>query len=68
MMKNGAWHLYAGNAPSALVTDAQQAKVVKTARSLARQNGGRVILHKPESALTSGTEAPHDSATPLNSR
>ena len=46
MKKDGAWHLYAGNSAAAIVTDEQQSRVMKTARSLARQHGGRIILHK----------------------
>jgi len=46
MKKNGAWHLYAGNSAAALVTDSEQARVVKAARSLARQSGARIVFHK----------------------
>jgi hypothetical protein len=46
MKKDGAWHLYAGNSPAALVSDSEQARVIRAARSLARQNGARIVLHK----------------------
>jgi hypothetical protein len=46
MKKNGAWHLYAGNSPAALVSNSERARVISAARSLARQNGARIVLHK----------------------
>ena len=57
MKKDGVWHLYAGNAASALVTDVQQARVIKAARSLARQNGGRIVLHKDTSGPAPDTSS-----------
>jgi hypothetical protein len=59
--KNGAWHLYAGNAPSALATDVQRSQVIKVARSLARQDGAKIVIHKEEGpkmtyGSTQGTE------------
>jgi hypothetical protein len=48
--KQGQWHLYAGNAVSPLMADEERTTVVKAARSLARHNGGRVVVHKDSSS------------------
>jgi hypothetical protein len=48
MKKQGQWHLYAGNAISALMVDVHRANIVKAARTLARHNGAKVILHRDE--------------------
>jgi hypothetical protein len=55
MKKNGAWHLYAGNSPAALVSDGERARVISAARSLARQSGARIVLHK---SVPDGAHAP----------
>jgi len=49
MKKQGEWHLYAGNAESALMVDLHRANIIKAARNLARQNRARVVLHRDES-------------------
>ena len=49
MKKEGQWHLYAGNAFSALMVDMHRANIVKAARTLARHNGAKVILHRDAS-------------------
>lgn len=48
------WHLHAGNAIASLMADAEQANVIKAARSLARHDGARVVVHKdyPEETAT----------------
>ena len=49
MKKQGQWHLYAGNALSALMVDVHRANIIKAARTLARHNRARVILHRDDS-------------------
>ena len=49
MRKEGQWHLYAGNAISALMVDMHRANILKAARTLARHNGAKVILHRDHS-------------------
>jgi hypothetical protein len=49
MKKQGQWHLYAGNAVSALMADVHQANIMRAARTLARQNSAKVILHRDDS-------------------
>jgi hypothetical protein len=61
--KQGQWHLYAGNAATALMANAEQTSVVKAARALARHNGARVVVHKDHSA-----EVPADSGFALSGR
>lgn len=56
--KQGAWHLYAGNAISALSSDVEQANVVRAARALARHDGARVVVHKDHSAEAAGHSVP----------
>ncbi len=48
--KLGQWHLYADHGATVLAADTTQAAVVRTARTLARQHGARVVLHKEEEA------------------
>ena len=55
--KQGRWHLYAGNALTALLDDVEQSIVVKAARSLARHNRARVVVHKDHSTESAVTRA-----------
>ncbi len=55
--KQGQWQLYAGNAVSALMADPERTAVVKAARSLARHNGARIVVHKDPAADSLAQEA-----------
>jgi len=44
--KQGQWHLYAGNAITSLMAETDQARVTRAARSLARHDGAKVVVHK----------------------
>jgi len=44
--KQEKWHLYADHGLTVLASDSEQAGVVRAARILARQKGGKVVLHK----------------------
>lgn len=44
--KQGQWHLYAGNAITSLMADSDQARVTRAARTLARHDGAKVVVHK----------------------
>ena len=46
IMKQGLWHLYAGNAITSLMAERDQAMVLRAARALARHDGARVVVHK----------------------
>lgn len=48
MHKNGKWHLYFGNSTKPVLVDPCRSVVVKAARSLARQSGMKVIIHRPQ--------------------
>ena len=68
MKKNGAWHLYAGNSPAALVTDSEQARVIRAARSLARQNGARIVFHKTAADAAHAAPVAPNLTTPKQAR
>jgi adenine deaminase len=44
--KGGEWHLYSGNSLSPIRVDHDQAVVLKAARALVRQQGGKVVVHR----------------------
>ena len=60
MHKNGEWHLYLGNSDTPILVDPSRSAVLKAARSLARQSGMKVVIHKPqpEAAPRAGGKGP----------
>lgn len=46
MNKEGVWHVYRDHSGRPMTSGATKAEVMKRARVLARQTGGKVIVHK----------------------
>ncbi len=70
--KQGQWHLYAGNAITSLMAESDQARVTRAARTLARHDGAKVVVHKDaaqdavrnDSGRCDASEALHGLPTP----